>query len=54
MDRGDANRETAPFVLSLCFFLLVGALIMLPAVLGYTAFSYSVFRGKVVAGEGCG
>jgi cytochrome d ubiquinol oxidase subunit II len=82
------NRETAPFVLSLCFFLLgfaglivgiwptivpptltiweaaspvssqgfllVGALIMLPAVLGYTAFSYSVFRGKVVTGEGYG
>jgi hypothetical protein len=36
------------------FMLLVGALIMLPAVLGYTAFSCSVVRGKVVAGEGYG
>ncbi|HET6546400.1 MAG TPA: ubiquinol oxidase subunit II, partial [Rhodanobacteraceae bacterium] len=33
-------------------FVLVGALIMLPAVLFYTAYSYRVFRGKVVAGEG--
>jgi cytochrome d ubiquinol oxidase subunit II len=28
-------------------FLLVGALVTLPAVLGYTAYSYYVFRGKV-------
>jgi cytochrome d ubiquinol oxidase subunit II len=33
-------------------FVLVGALIMLPAVLGYTWWSYSVFRGKVRLGEG--
>lgn len=33
-------------------FVLVGALIMLPAVLGYTWWSYSVFRGKVTAGSG--
>ena len=30
-------------------FVLVGALIMLPAVLAYTAYSYHVFRGKVTA-----
>ena len=29
-------------------FLLVGALVALPAVLFYTAYSYYVFRGKVV------
>jgi cytochrome d ubiquinol oxidase subunit II len=33
-------------------FVLVGTLIMLPAVLGYTAWSYSVFRGKVTAETG--
>jgi cytochrome d ubiquinol oxidase subunit II len=33
-------------------FVLVGVLIMIPAVLAYTAYSYRVFRGKVVAGEG--
>ena len=33
-------------------FVLVGTLIMLPAVLGYTWWSYSVFRGKVALGEG--
>ncbi len=81
-----ANRETAPFVLSLCFFalgftglvvgiwpnivpptltiwqaasppssqgfVLVGACIMIPAVLAYTAYSYRVFRGKVAADAG--
>jgi len=81
-----ANREVAPFVLSLCFFLLgfiglvvgiwpnivppsltiweaasapssqlfvmVGAFIMIPAVLTYTTYSYSVFRGKVAADVG--
>ena len=81
-----ANRELAPFVLALCFFLLgfiglvagiwpnivppdmtlweaaapprsqgfmlVGTAIMIPTVLAYTAYSYRVFRGKVVAGEG--
>jgi cytochrome d ubiquinol oxidase subunit II len=80
------NREVAPFVLSLCFFVLgfvglvvgiwpnivppsmtiwqaaspvrsqgfvlVGVIIMIPAVLAYTAYSYQVFRGKVAAGEG--
>jgi cytochrome d ubiquinol oxidase subunit II len=35
-------------------FVLVGAIIMIPAVLAYTAYSYRVFRGKVVAGEGYG
>ncbi len=33
-------------------FVLVGALIMIPAVLGYTAYSYRVFRGKVSADAG--
>jgi cytochrome bd ubiquinol oxidase subunit II len=33
-------------------FVLVGTLIMLPAVLGYTWWSYSVFRGKVAANAG--
>ena len=33
-------------------FVLVGTLIMLPAILGYTWWSYSVFRGKIVADAG--
>ncbi|MBO6824848.1 MAG: cytochrome d ubiquinol oxidase subunit II [Sneathiella sp.] len=33
-------------------FLLVGALILLPIILAYTAYSYWVFRGKVREGEG--
>jgi len=33
-------------------FVLVGAVIMLPAVLAYTAYSYRVFKGKVMADEG--
>lgn len=33
-------------------FVLVGTLIMLPAVLGYTWWSYSVFREKVAADAG--
>jgi len=33
-------------------FVLVGTLIMLPAVLGYTYWSYSVFKGKVAANSG--
>jgi cytochrome d ubiquinol oxidase subunit II len=33
-------------------FVLVGAAIMLPVVVLYTAYSYRVFRGKVRAGEG--
>jgi len=33
-------------------FVLVGALVMLPAVLGYTIYSYRVFRGKVGADTG--
>src|SRR5579875_354198 len=33
-------------------FVLVGVIIMIPAVLAYTAYSYRVFRGKVLAGEG--
>lgn len=33
-------------------FMLVGMLILLPAILFYTGYSYFVFRGKVRAGEG--
>jgi cytochrome d ubiquinol oxidase subunit II len=33
-------------------FMLVGTLLMLPVILGYTAFVYWTFRGKVRAGEG--
>ena len=33
-------------------FLLVGAAILVPIVLAYTAYAYWVFRGKVVEGEG--
>ena len=33
-------------------FVLVGAAVMIPVVLFYTAYSYRVFRGKVRAGEG--
>lgn len=32
-------------------FLLIGAAVLIPIILGYTAFSYSVFRGKVRDGE---
>lgn len=33
-------------------FVLVGAVILLPMILGYTAYAYWVFRGKVRPGEG--
>jgi cytochrome d ubiquinol oxidase subunit II len=33
-------------------FLLVGVVLLLPVILGYTAWSYRVFRGKVRAGQG--
>jgi cytochrome d ubiquinol oxidase subunit II len=33
-------------------FTLVGALFIIPCILGYTGWSYYVFRGKVKAGEG--
>ncbi|GAB1364279.1 cytochrome d ubiquinol oxidase subunit II [Rhodobacter sp.] len=33
-------------------FALVGALLIIPMILGYTAWSYYVFRGKVKPGEG--
>jgi cytochrome d ubiquinol oxidase subunit II len=29
--------------------MLVGAVVLIPIILGYTAFSYWVFRGKVTA-----
>ena len=32
-------------------FLLIGASVLLPVILGYTAWSYWVFRGKVKLGE---
>ncbi|HGN2024864.1 TPA: cyanide-insensitive cytochrome bd quinol oxidase subunit II [Pseudomonas aeruginosa] len=34
-------------------FMLVGALFIIPFILGYTAWSYYVFRGKVKHGDGC-
>jgi cytochrome d ubiquinol oxidase subunit II len=33
-------------------FLLIGTLLLLPIILGYTIFVYWTFRGKVRAGEG--
>jgi cytochrome d ubiquinol oxidase subunit II len=33
-------------------FTLVGALLVIPMILGYSAWAYYVFRGKVKAGEG--
>jgi cytochrome d ubiquinol oxidase subunit II len=33
-------------------FLLYGAAVLLPLILGYTAYAYRVFRGKVRADEG--
>ncbi len=33
-------------------FLLVGAAVLVPVILGYTAFVYWLFRGKVVEGQG--
>ena len=33
-------------------FLLVGALVLVPLILAYTAYSYWVFRGKVDAAGG--
>ncbi|PHZ86608.1 cytochrome d ubiquinol oxidase subunit II [Paremcibacter congregatus] len=33
-------------------FLLVGTMVLLPLILGYTAYAYWVFRGKVKTGEG--
>jgi cytochrome d ubiquinol oxidase subunit II len=33
-------------------FLLVGAAVLVPIILCYTAYAYWVFRGKVAAGSG--
>jgi len=33
-------------------FMLVGAAVLIPIILGYTAYAYWIFRGKVKAGEG--
>ena len=80
------GRDVAPFVLTLCFFVLgfaglvlgiwpnivppgltiwdaasppssqgfvlVGLVVLLPAILGYTYWSYSVFKGKIAADAG--
>ena len=32
--------------------MLIGTLVLLPVILGYTAWAYYVFRGKVRVGEG--
>jgi cytochrome d ubiquinol oxidase subunit II len=34
------------------FFLLIGAMVLIPIILAYTAYSYWVFRGKVRIGDG--
>ena len=34
------------------FFLLVGAVVLVPMILGYTAYAYWVFRGKLNPDEG--
>jgi cytochrome d ubiquinol oxidase subunit II len=44
-------REAANHSASL-WFMLVGALALLPLIIGYTAYAYWIFRGKVTAGEG--
>jgi cytochrome d ubiquinol oxidase subunit II len=44
--RAAANPDTS------LAFLRVGAVILLPLILGYTAYAYWIFRGKVHAGEG--
>ncbi|HRP98709.1 MAG TPA: cytochrome d ubiquinol oxidase subunit II [Rhodocyclaceae bacterium] len=33
-------------------FLLVGAVVLVPMILGYTAYAYWVIRGKIRPGEG--
>jgi cytochrome bd ubiquinol oxidase subunit II len=33
-------------------FLLVGAVVLVPIILAYTAYAYWVFRGKVTDGDG--
>ncbi|BBA33168.1 putative quinol oxidase subunit II transmembrane protein QxtB [Methylocaldum marinum] len=48
---GITYREAANPDNSLAF-MLVGAVILLPLILGYTAYAYWIFRGKVQAGEG--
>ncbi|MCK5746284.1 MAG: cytochrome d ubiquinol oxidase subunit II, partial [Oricola sp.] len=48
---GITFREAANAESSLAF-MLVGALILLPVILGYTGYAYWVFRGKVKDGEG--
>lgn len=44
-------REAANHDGSLIF-MLVGALVLLPVILGYTGYTYWIFRGKVRPGEG--
>ncbi|WP_269467692.1 hypothetical protein [Azospirillum humicireducens] len=55
----DNSREVAPSVLSMALFALsyLGLAIslwphLIPAILGYTAYSYWVFRGKVTGSFG--
>ena len=33
-------------------FLLIGAAVLMPIILAYTAYGYWLFRGKVTVGEG--
>jgi cytochrome d ubiquinol oxidase subunit II len=48
----DLGIHTAASPTSSQLFLGVGLLFLLPAILGYTVWSYRVFRGKVEAGDG--
>jgi len=48
---GVTYTEAANADVSLAF-MLVGALVLLPVILGYTGYVYWLFRGKVRAGEG--
>ncbi|MCJ7814801.1 MAG: cytochrome d ubiquinol oxidase subunit II, partial [Xanthomonadales bacterium] len=48
---GISYTEAANADVSLAF-MLVGAVVLLPVILGYTAYVYWLFRGKVRAGEG--
>ena len=48
----DLGIHDASSPVSSQMFLGVGLLFLLPAILGYTVWSYRVFRGKVEAGDG--
>jgi cytochrome bd-type quinol oxidase subunit 2 len=47
----DLGYCSGPFARSSQLFMLVGALFLMPFILGYTAYAYWLFRGKVAADE---